>query len=94
MPLSKFLRAACERVRAIDPGCPAIFSYADPGRLNPLTGRWHGGFIYYAARFKCFGPSRVTHYFRDLLSDEIISSQKMYRRWKTKAGSWSASCMS
>ncbi len=82
--LSKFLKAACEFIRVIRPECPAIFSYSDPSQTNPATGRWHDGFVYLAARFKKFGESRVTDYWRDATTGVVFSSPKMYRIHKTK----------
>lgn len=82
--LSKFLKASCEFIRSAEPECPAIFSYSDPSQHNPATSRWHNGFVYLAARFKKFGDSRVTDYWRDW-DGEVVSSPKMYRRHKTKS---------
>jgi hypothetical protein len=58
-PLSRFLAATLRWLRANAPECPAVFSYADPGQANPITGDAHSGGIYRAANFAELGHSKT-----------------------------------
>jgi hypothetical protein len=83
-PLSKFVREALEWLRANAPEVPCVFSYTDPGISGP-TGQPHHGAVYQAARFKCFGESRVTDYWVAPDDEEVLSAPVCYRRYHTKS---------
>jgi hypothetical protein len=83
-PLSQFLATTLRVVRKMSPESDCIFSYADPGQINPLTGQPHKGTIYRATNFEYFGESRVTDYWLDEFNEKV-SSPVMYRRHKTKS---------
>lgn len=82
-PLSKFVRATLAWLREHRPVTPCVFSYTDPGIRNP-SGTPHHGAVYQAARFKCWGESRVTDYWDDA-SGNRLSAPVCYRRYHTKS---------
>lgn len=84
-----FLASSIRTVRKLSPDSDCIFSYADPGQLNPITGEPHTGAVYRATGWAYFGASRVTDYWRDA-DGAVISSPKMYRMFKTKSRVWLA----
>jgi hypothetical protein len=82
--VGKFLASSIRALRKLSPESDCLFSYADPGQLNPHTGEPHTGTVYRATGWEYFGPSRVTDYWLDEFNEQV-SSPVMYRRHKTKS---------
>jgi len=78
------LATSMRAVRKLSPESDCIFSYADPGAINPRTGEPHTGVVYRATGWTYLGTSRVTDYWLDEFN-EAVSSPVMYRRHKTKS---------
>lgn len=79
-----FLASSIKLLRKLSPTVPCLFSYADPGQINPITGEPHTGVVYRATGWTYFGESRITDYWLDEF-DNKISSPKMYRDEATKS---------
>jgi hypothetical protein len=83
-PLSQFLSRAIRWIKKEAPSCSCVFSYADPGAINPVTGRPHVGGIYTASNFVFLGEARATDHWLD--DDGCrISAARCYRMFKTKS---------
>jgi hypothetical protein len=83
-PLSQFLGRALRWIKREVPETSCVFSYADPGAVNPVTGRAHVGGIYAASNFAFIGTSHRTGYWLDEAGTRFTLPQ-CYRRWGTKS---------
>jgi hypothetical protein len=83
-PLSQFLARALKWIKREAPQTDCVFSYADPGAVNPVTGRAHIGGIYTASNFAFVGTSHRTGYWLDE-TGERVSLPMCYRMFKTKS---------
>lgn len=83
-PLSKFLSRALRWIKTNAPETDCVFSYADPGAINPVTGRPHVGGIYTASNFAFLGEARATDHWLDDHGAKV-SAPQCYRLFKTKS---------
>ncbi len=83
-PLSQFVARSLRWIKREAPQTDCVFSYADQGAVNPITGRAHIGGIYTASNFVFLGEARATDHWIDEAGAKV-SAPQCYRRFKTKS---------
>jgi hypothetical protein len=82
--LSQFVVASLKWLKREAPEADCVFSYADPGARNSVTGRRHSGGIYTASNFTFLGEARSTNHWVTQ-NGEKVDAAKAYRMFKTKS---------
>lgn len=83
-PLSQFLSRSLRWIKKAAPETDCVFSYADPGAINPITGKPHVGGVYIASNFAFLGEARATDHWLDDDGNKV-SAPQCYRMFKTKS---------